>query len=652
MKSDFLECVQWLQNSQPRLVLDYVLLKPSISLAYDENGHTLLHWASLFGNVDLCQRLVSVGSKIDAPTVCTGQTPLMWGCIKGSLQAIRFLIMKGADVGYRDCKGFTPLLLAVQESHTLTVLFLLRNGASLYESTDTGLSAAHLAARSGNVSLLLLIQRFELSCEPRCFEGRGLMSSCDGQGCTPLHHAAMGGHLDACVFLMTRAGAKACLSVQNNDGLTPLDLTVQYNRLFTRRFLESYALSNNCLSSRQGKKVYHPNSFVADVGASSPVEDSTRDSLDGGDDGKFVVVRKLPSSDSHVNSYSWDYELDKGKVSWRSLLLRPRTLCLYISLLVRNAFFRVRTFWSTVKDLCGGKYQCLKLAGKLFRFLLPGQTATRIQKLALTIGPWAIPFVFFLLYVWTVLAFLFEITPWLSVDSYVLRVGMCLVFFVPLSYLNCMLRDPGFIRDEGSLDKYINDVIDEHVTEDETEVSHVFSMICSSCGILRPSRSKHCDVCGHCVMRMDHHCVWIRNCVGAYNRRSFVVFLFLLVTSQALFVFFGATVFIRRQVAPLFLLATVALHIFLIFPVVALLFVQLKNASVNLTTNEKVNVYRYDTFWKKENGVRVFRNPYDRGSRAHNLVHFLCDDDTTQLASRSDADNRGDSASLLSSDVV
>mmetsp|Transcript_51163 Transcript_51163/g.122542 ORF Transcript_51163/g.122542 Transcript_51163/m.122542 type:complete len:290 (+) Transcript_51163:99-968(+) len=44
---------------------------------------------------------------------------------------------------------------------------------------------------------------------------------------------------------------------------------------------------------------------------------------------------------------------------------------------------------------------------------------------------------------------------------------------------------------------------------------------CKHCLIYKPDRCHHCRICHCCILKMDHHCPWIMNCVGFRNHKYF-----------------------------------------------------------------------------------------------------------------------------------
>ncbi len=60
---------------------------------------------------------------------------------------------------------------------------------------------------------------------------------------------------------------------------------------------------------------------------------------------------------------------------------------------------------------------------------------------------------------------------------------------------------------------------------------------CRTCATANPAGSKHCPICKGCIARLDHHCIFINNCVGAGNHHWFL----LLLLSTGVLTLYGGT---------------------------------------------------------------------------------------------------------------
>ena len=228
----------------------------------------------------------------------------------------------------------------------------------------------------------------------------------------------------------------------------------------------------------------------------------------------------------------------------------------------------------------------------------------------------------------------------------VLLLGALFAASNPLLY-RCTTADPGFVERVGEGSPPF-----PNPPPGSIEKGYVW---CPTCGVARPPRAKHDSISGKCVRRFDHYCPIVNNAVGEGNQRSFLAYVAVMFTGQAIYLHLMALYLSREgdvhastvtyggwaalanavsRIAPGLANYTRgcalcpvgrALHWAQIPGIVFAVFLLTRHsfqAAVNLTTNESLNIRRYRSFWARVAhraaspatwAHELYRNPYDLG---------------------------------------
>ncbi|XP_074659683.1 palmitoyltransferase ZDHHC12-B-like [Tubulanus polymorphus] len=204
---------------------------------------------------------------------------------------------------------------------------------------------------------------------------------------------------------------------------------------------------------------------------------------------------------------------------------------------------------------------------------------------------------------------------------------LCFTFtwFVSLlTYHMTYIIGPGFV----SLDEQKNfddsNCSDLNIQIDPENNKTVFRK-CGFCGVQQPLRARHCEDCGRCVRKFDHHCPWFDACIGEFNHKHFLVFL--ISTIVLMFWCFTAT-WHALQSSDTWRQWLVSNHVLLFdlfwlvvghLIMIPLAFGHFYLMTVNATTWEFVGRERI----RYLKHLHFATNPFDEGCR-RNVFDFLC----------------------------
>lgn len=145
---------------------------------------------------------------------------------------------------------------------------------------------------------------------------------------------------------------------------------------------------------------------------------------------------------------------------------------------------------------------------------------------------------------------------------------------------------------------------------------------CAPCQKFKPPRSHHCKELGDCVVRMDHFCPWVNNCVGFKNHKFFILFLWYAIIGLADFLLS----FIWRVIADGIAhptdvnptdLVLLIIHFIITFPmtimIAALAVSQFFTAIENCTSIESRSYENWRYYFRRQNMKFIWM--YDQGTK-------------------------------------
>ncbi|KAI6241682.1 Palmitoyltransferase [Aphelenchoides fujianensis] len=530
--------------------------------------------AAQVGDID------ALRSMLDSQTISAGAVDsddcslLHWAAINNRLDLAKLLIERGAEVNaIGGVLSSTPLHWASRHGHAAMVALLIQNGANAEIRDGEGFTALHIAAQFGSTPVVAYLVA----------SGQSL-NSADSSNMTPLMWAAF--------------------KVQN---VNPLGVLLKFgadvnktDSHFYNTALHWAAVPGNISAIRELVKA------GANLEALNRQNETALDIARH--QGHTVAARLLEASARRqgLMAFTWKQRLrEDDKLNRKLISLVPFVL---ISTVLCILYLHVSIQW------------------KLFLFalfllgiaLLKSCYLSHHKKECLDYIPVSAAATFLLLFIVNWFVFLHPIMPWHT------QIGVLfVVILIPYLFIKAIRSDPGFIHSTGA--SRIK------MTKEVVEQNQFGSGFCVTCLIKRPPRSKHCRICDRCVLRYDHHCPWLANCVGGKNHRLFMVLLGIACIG-ALVEAIGCITYLRMECAELdtvpaimcepMVLISAFFSVIISFMTGCLFVLQLYQIGSGLTTNERLNSRKYGFTKFNEKGNLTVVSPYTQGV-GENLRKFF-----------------------------
>lgn len=159
--------------------------------------------------------------------------------------------------------------------------------------------------------------------------------------------------------------------------------------------------------------------------------------------------------------------------------------------------------------------------------LLKDQSSLMVCNLKQYTDSWTYPFTFFIFtFLLDFITLCFVLPHLNSLYKYNLTLSISALLYI--IYLRLYFSDPGYSYSK------LNKSLYKLALEGE-----ILNKICPWCVIHTRPTLKHCYMCNRCVEDFDHHCIWLKNCIGAKNFYYFYAFILFLFIKLFFAVFFS-----------------------------------------------------------------------------------------------------------------
>ena len=312
-------------------------------------------------------------------------------------------------------------------------------------------------------------------------------------GFNALHYAAFRGNIKILEKLIENG---ADISIKNNSGLNVMHMAAQGDQPNVLVFFkEKFDLKISCLDSVMSTPLH----WASYMGAESSVD-------------------YLMSWNADINAR------DKDGFTPLHLAVMTEKIRIIKKLIKLGAYIHAEDYKNRKPidiAICRNNSQIIEVLQENINFFSCNLNKFKSQ------DSFTFPTTFFLYFIFIELISSFIILPHLnSVYKYELSTSLTVALFI--FYLKLFFSDPGFKNNK------INKTLLKLSLDGE-----VLNNICPWCVLYMKSSSKHCYHCNRCVDNFDHHCIWIKNCVGNKNFNVFFLFLIILCCKIAINVFFS-----------------------------------------------------------------------------------------------------------------